>query len=684
MPITVKNNAGATLSEIDCGFGNTLPNLTVTVTPTNTTQDGRVLIGGVQIGQYSHNPTRGTVVTWFSGGAETIPIQKGQVLSLVATNPVGDELHLPITRVTSDDLAQPALAANLKLLGNYTTAPVRNRIKAVADAVAAALGAQPLSLKADSASNLKHLRDLVGSQAELPPLELRLYPNASTLVNDIDSYVPPTKQQIFNGWDRFTGNNQYFPQGVGAVAPASDWYWDAATERAVMPTNTTAVTGFVSDIEVERYRHDVILGCTNGSDNDYIVVILAFKREGSVNQYLSLALHTGGDTSVVPYAVFEGTWGLGNGNTALVHAGTAPTLNTNWASNWRRVYIERNGDIFRIQTGNFNQMDLLPSTLIEFDLKAHSRTQKFVGPCKYGYATLSQPNSYFEPLSFTGGVQRDIAIDAATGTVYRHEGSVWQEYSDTRLWHLYAQPRRVISTYDQSEWWLENNTLTLLVPGIEIPDPDVPPVPGPAVFHGEVATASLIDGATLAHSLGLTAGYSVYDTQPWLHFTLDGKQLYVAKKPYRTHVTWRDLELVNAVYGNRQVIIGSNTYKVRLLKGANADPAPLTATFDPPGTHGSEWNRLFYHIHSGIHRNTNNTLASEGIITGDLAQYSDADLLVFDSGPSGNTTWCQETVAGKSAERVCRGFLGVSAVYLGALDHYHEDYGWRPVLELVE
>lgn len=201
-------------------------------------------------------------------------------------------------------------------------------------------------------------------------------------------------------------------------------------------------------------------------------------------------------------------------------------------------------------------------------------------------------------------------------------------------------------------------------------------------FIGEVSSADLITGDALAAALGLTAGISQFSDEPWLHFNdpVDGKTKYVAKKPYRHTISWVNINDVNAVFGNRTLVIQGKNYRVRLMNGAISNPYEGSIGYDQQGTHGSEWNRLMYRISDGIFTDNNNKLASEGITEGDQAQYSEADLLTHHSKGSGTDCWCQEA---SGSNRICRGSYGVSYLYIQSPATNRASYGWRPVLDLL-
>ncbi len=200
-----------------------------------------------------------------------------------------------------------------------------------------------------------------------------------------------------------------------------------------------------------------------------------------------------------------------------------------------------------------------------------------------------------------------------------------------------------------------------------------------AGFFGEVPYTLFKNGVWVAQNVGLTAGVSQNSNEPWLKFILDGKILYVAKKTFRHTVSWDHLNSLGIVTGTKTVTFGGNTYKVRLLK-ATLTEFQYEYGYDPIETHGSEWNRLMYHVNAKPWYNPENTLASEGIDTGDWAQYSEVELNFIWQLADGGVTMCQERVG---TDNIRRGSGGVSHVWYNASSNASHTHGWRPVLELV-
>lgn len=139
---------------------------------------------------------------------------------------------------------------------------------------------------------------------------------------------------------------------------------------------------------------------------------------------------------------------------------------------------------------------------------------------------------------------------------------------------------------------------------------------------------------------------------------------------------------------NKQVTIGGKVYKVRLMKGAGANPTDAFADADrgAAGT-GNEWNSLILPLHE--HAKLGNwayaayAVNAEGaVITSDWnIGLTDENLLTHYNFGSGSYTWCQEVIDNSTYRRVLRGYDGASNLtyHYSWFTYYH--YCWRPVLE---
>lgn len=189
-------------------------------------------------------------------------------------------------------------------------------------------------------------------------------------------------------------------------------------------------------------------------------------------------------------------------------------------------------------------------------------------------------------------------------------------------------------------------------------------------YLGEVPSASFITGAALATAISLTAGTAIAANASagWLKFSYDNKILLIAKKPFRTGVSWDMLYAAGVVYGddtngsfqgspaklqNAKVTILGKVYRVRLMRIMDAD-VPITP--NP----GRELKDLFLKVLGP------NSVA--GLTTGEWASFSssDLDISLF--------SWSIERYALQSTYMK-------NPISLGTNNAVNTQ--WRPVLELM-
>lgn len=203
-----------------------------------------------------------------------------------------------------------------------------------------------------------------------------------------------------------------------------------------------------------------------------------------------------------------------------------------------------------------------------------------------------------------------------------------------------------------------------------------------AGFFGEVPTSELITGDELARRIGLTAGEGQFSNEPWLKFSYMGKTEFVAKKPFRHSISWNAINNVSAVFGSRTIKIGSQTYKVRLMKGKTEGKQSDSSSYGGVINHGSEWNKLMLPIHENAPSNWNSSYNNVKLPTENWnIGYTDNDL--FTKGNMGNRSWCQEYGENKNY-RLIRGHNGTFYSSSSIPSNRGSAHGWRPVLELVE
>ena len=240
-------------------------------------------------------------------------------------------------------------------------------------------------------------------------------------------------------------------------------------------------------------------------------------------------------------------------------------------------------------------------------------------------------------------------------------------------------------------------------------------------YMGLVTSADLCSGTDLAGDIGLTDGSDFNNTTGWLKFWVgadadcnkdnEDKIVFIAKETLRYNLDWDSIYNAGAVYGtgdngvansgsntiqDAEVTYDGNDYKVRLLTGADDDPAThsqgSTDCADNAGS-GSEWNDLLYRVHNdapdcgnpseGIDSAYQSTYHGGAKDGANWTNFSDADLQVHHDAGNGSYSWCQEQGANTS-RRVRRGSLGVAFFHTITSSYSDSSYGWRPVLQLIQ
>lgn len=144
-------------------------------------------------------------------------------------------------------------------------------------------------------------------------------------------------------------------------------------------------------------------------------------------------------------------------------------------------------------------------------------------------------------------------------------------------------------------------------------------------YQGWVQGDDFITPTNLMAAIGVSGGLAFSgDANPgWLKFFVDGKTLYIAKKPMRVNLLYETLNAAGAVKGTKVITIAGKQYKVRLMTGA---------TTDPGATAGGEYDNIFSRA---------TTLYGGG--AGDRwANLSAADVGWVSGTNNGQLTLCQE------------------------------------------
>ncbi len=193
---------------------------------------------------------------------------------------------------------------------------------------------------------------------------------------------------------------------------------------------------------------------------------------------------------------------------------------------------------------------------------------------------------------------------------------------------------------------------------------------GDDLYFGPVdATHGFPSGSRISELAGVSQGTLQFDTNlVWLKFFIDGKVLFIARNNIRSSVSWNTLNNNGLVYGTKTIVHDGETFKVRLLNGAESDPSDTPYEYYATRPDPTEWGRTLRRVAD---------VSIKG--TSEWSNYLAADLN-FHGGVNG-ASWCQETQKNYSTEALIRGLPGNDVIYRTKSDTMYRN--WRPVLEWI-
>jgi len=125
------------------------------------------------------------------------------------------------------------------------------------------------------------------------------------------------------------------------------------------------------------------------------------------------------------------------------------------------------------------------------------------------------------------------------------------------------------------------------------------------------------------------------------------------------------------------------TLSVRLMTGADEDPMDFYNKGCAANVAGkSEWNQLFYRIHTDIPTCPATDNQDGGPQVGaNWANFTNSDVIV--GSGDGRYTWTQETYSSSPTFRAFRGTARVSGLFDSSSSIASSGTGWRPALVLA-
>lgn len=292
---------------------------------------------------------------------------------------------------------------------------------------------------------------------------------------------------VFNSWKKISRGNSRATQAEKEVLGYSDdaipadiaaFTYDPTTDKIKNSRDTYSLVGFVSPFGYDNYVLDVILRSDSNWQNDPLGLVAGYVTDpDGTTHTLTVMRHPagGGPTGPVNVVVDHNTFAPVHIKTQKVgllwvdgQPATGPMLPpppSPWevkpwaqATNGCRLKITRAGDLFTVETTQYDGTEFVDAAKFTFTLNDHPSLARFKGPSKYGYAAISQDNAIWDVQSRPGA--RQTIVDIRDKSVREWDGNQWVVKTDA--WSQYVKPNRFYYNRTTKRLFYAENETTLL------------------------------------------------------------------------------------------------------------------------------------------------------------------------------------------------------------------------------
>lgn len=436
------------------------------------------LLGGIyrnttKIGEFRYDQNTGSRVTWYLGEGVPNYVDNGDRIRAVIEQPYTYEKSVLVHRNQLTPLTKVSTASVVKSLDPLLPEiQVRQRI---AQALTEINKVQSVNYTRRHAANVQGLLQYMDGTYPHFEVQAYAYDDPVALAEALQGNIPLSLREIFDTWDRASGND-YYPGGVGATGDVAAWYWNDTLQAAIQPVNTRDFVSFLSDEKPLSYDVAVTFASTGG-DDDFNALVLAFHRDEQtgLNHTLSLQIcRSGTGWQGTPYPNFAVVVDahtrnnpvvspLNNGRYRTVVSNDFDEQTGNWSGRSYRVWASRRGDQFTIYGSGWTDLTQKPESLMTFNLNDDPDLAVFKQPLQYGFASQSQANSRFEDIEYISGFNRNVILDMINQRIYSWYDNQWNLVSGATLHGVFKPPRVITSVTTGKRFQLNlDGTITFL------------------------------------------------------------------------------------------------------------------------------------------------------------------------------------------------------------------------------
>lgn len=289
---------------------------------------------------------------------------------------------------------------------------------------------------------------------------------------------------VFNSWKRISRGDWTGATSPGLSDTAFQTELDAFTYNATTglienPSDTKSLVGFICPNGYENYVLDVVLKSNSTWQNDPLGLIVGYVQDsdGTTHTlsimrnlwYPSYATYGAVDV-VVDYNTPAQTliktqraglkWVDGTDAAGAMNPTSSPWAVKPWnqAPNGCRLKITRAGDTFTVETTNYDETAFVAAAKFSFTLNDHASLARFKGPCRYGYAAISQDYAIWDVKSRPGA--RQSIVDIRDHSVREWNGTAWVVIANG--WDSTIEPNKFYYNRTTKRLFYAENETTLL------------------------------------------------------------------------------------------------------------------------------------------------------------------------------------------------------------------------------
>lgn len=330
----------------------------------------------------------------------------------------------------------------------------------------------------------------------LDTLEAYVYNTRKALEDKQYIYRPPIQHTIFNTWGRVSNYSFYADKTEADAAYTTDpgnnnakysTLWTLKTDqngsKYIEYIDNTGVIAFVSPEtdKLDDYSLETTLSSAN-NDDDLIGLVIAYVREGDTNYLLSV-VRTNGEYIGEGYGIIIFTCSPSGITRTVIKkmdwrimddiggVFKNPTFEKGkgWSRRKTRLKLIREGDIITTYTTKWDDTEnYQASSKLVINLSTQTRLHKFQGRQKYGYMVVSQAQTTFSDIVFTGGVIRDSLFYVTENSNY---SEVWKFNEQEIKWELLPNKsiqselgyvREIINPDTSKKFLLKENLISII------------------------------------------------------------------------------------------------------------------------------------------------------------------------------------------------------------------------------